>query len=193
MQLFFTQQCYCKVPKHIEEASKYLFVTEKTGHNDGAIIYTWQSFVGVPSGSSYCAAFVSYIISIAKAVYPKIKTALAVNFITKESIKAEDVYNGKSKIDNSYIAIWRNGKTWKGHVGFVYAWNNKSGYVIEANTSSDYAGVQREGEGVYLKHRKIEPYKYFRIVAFTKIKYHQEEEKWQTLKQKIRSIGWLLL
>lgn len=185
MLLFSLQPCLSNEPPHIDKAKQYLFVTEKTGGNDGEPIETWQRFVGVPIGSPYCAAFVSYILNEVKAIYPDIVSAVATSFITEESIDADDVYDGRASVDNSYLSIWRSGKTWKGHVGFVYLWEGVEGYVIEANTSPGYKGSQRNGGGVYMKHRAIEPDKYFRIVAFTKIKY---EDKWKNLKTKLSGL-----
>jgi len=181
MQLYFSLQCLSE-PAHIREAKQYLLVREKTGNNDGKYIEQWQAFVGIPVGSPYCAAFVSYILNKAKVIYPKIKSAVATRFITEESINADDVYDGRVEIDDNYLAIWRNGKTWKGHIGFVYSWHKQEGYVIEANTSSGYTGSQRDGQGVFIRFRKLSPSKYFRIVSFTKIRYQDE---WGQLRKRL--------
>jgi hypothetical protein len=63
--------------------------------------------------------------------------------------------------------IWRKYDTQSGHIGFVINWDKTQGTTIEGNTSPTNKGNQRNGDGVYIKHRNITDIKSFRIVAFT--------------------------
>ena len=158
-------------PQHITIAKSYLYVREKTGKNDGEPIETWQRYVNIPKGSSYCAAFVSWCIGQAKAIEPKIRTSLAQGFITKKSIKAIDVFKGKVKVPDYSTFVMKKGTTIHGHTGFVIHWIKANGSTIEANTSSGSKGGQSDGDGVYLRNRAINPYSYFRITHFTRVIY----------------------
>ena len=96
MQLYTSEHLWSqKSSKHIEIATKYVGVTEETGNNDGEEIAKWLRFVGITTPASYCAAFVSYVLEEAGAVYPKIRTALAKKFITSESISAKKAIEGR--------------------------------------------------------------------------------------------------
>lgn len=67
------------------------------------------------------------------------------------------------------LVIWARGNTIYGHIGFVlYDWNGDRGWTIEANTSSG-KGSQYDGDGVYKRLRKIEPFNYFKIIGFVEV------------------------
>lgn len=146
---------------HVERALTYENINES---KNSKTIYEFQKFVGIGKNASWCAAFVSYVTD-----GKPIKTALAKRFITSKSIKAKEVLQGRVKIPRGAIIIWSKGTTWMGHVGIVLNWNKGSGQTIEGNTSASNKGDQRNGNGVYKKNRKIEPYNYFRITHFTLI------------------------
>lgn len=147
----------------IKTALQYVGIIEQ-GKNRGKEIEEWQRNVNIPIGSPYCAAFVSYILDDCKVSLPTIRSGVATKFITKNSIKATDVYKGRIKINGDYLVIWKHGDTWRGHIGIKLKWNGRNGYVIEANTK------YRGNEGVFIMYRQIKPYSYFRIVNFTRVK-----------------------
>lgn len=157
---------------HLDTAKIYVGITELTGNNDGAEIEKFQKYTSIPKGASWCAAFVSYCIGVNNVLLPNKKTGLAQGFITKRSIKANDVLLGLVKIPPGSIFIYKNGNTWKGHTGFVLdEWEGKFGKTIEGNTSPSKKGNQRNGDGCYIKNRGIYPSRYFRITHFTLVKY----------------------
>lgn len=161
-----------------DTACKYIGIVED-GRNDGHWINVWQSHVGISTGASYCAAFVSWILDRVDASSPTIRSGLAQKFITTESIKALDVFKKRKSINHPSLLVWKRGNTWKGHVGIVFKWFDTWGYTIEANTSSGLKGSQADGEGVYLRMREIQPYNYFRITHFTEVKFKELEWKSQ--------------
>lgn len=130
------------------------------------------AYVGLKPPSPYCAAAVSAWIGWAGVDYPKIKTGLASNFITKKSIPASKVLVGLVKVPPGTIVIWRRGDTIFGHVGLVRSeWSGKDGETIEANTSSGIRGSQSDGDGIYNRKRSIAPDNPFRITHFTLVSY----------------------
>jgi len=149
-------------------AESYVGVTEIAGANRHPAIDKWNRNVHVPVGSSYCASFVSFILDTAQVAYPVKRTALAQGMITKRSVTASNIHSTSSDI-KGWIVVWKRGETWMGHTGFVRYRSGQTFYTIEANTSPDKQGSQREGDGVWKKERHIDPTAYFRITHFTPV------------------------
>ena len=76
---------------------------------------------------------------------------MAIGFKGKNSIPANDVLIGKTKVPPGTIIIWRKGETIYGHTGFVYDWGKRYGTTIEANTSSGKTGSQADGDGIWMR------------------------------------------
>ena len=160
-----------QTPKHLDIALSYVGVKE-TKPNSSPEIDKWLKYVGLNPGYAYCAAYASFCIGTANVREPKIRTARAQSFITTKSIPAAKVLRGQVEIPSGTIVVWKNGNTVFGHVGFTTnEWKGATGETVEANTSSSNRGNQREGEGVYLKKRRIVPMEAFRITHFTLVHY----------------------
>ena len=156
--------------RHLDFARRFVGVTEVT-RNSSPEIDRMLAYVGLRPGTPYCAAFVSYVIGNAGAVFPTVRSGLASNFITARSIRASDVLIGIRTVPPGSIVIWRRGNTIFGHAGFAESWQKDSGRTIEANTSSGNIGSQSDGDGIYERTRRIVPGSHFRIVSFTPVKY----------------------
>lgn len=167
------------VPKHIRIAQHFVGHKEIAPNRSPLIDY-WNRRVGVPLGSPYCAAFVSFVLDSARAVKPSIRSAYSLDFANAKYgkvIPSRFVLERRYKLEpsNRYIAIWK--RRGGGHIGFVEKWyNNKSGQTIEANTSSG-SGSQWNGDGVYRRYRNIEPYNTFALVYFTRIDYDTQAKQ----------------
>ena len=157
--------------KHVQIAETFVGVREKTGRNDGKEVEMFLKSVGLSKGYPYCAAFVSYCLTQANVKKPVVRSAMARNFETRESIKAKDVLIGKNKVPPGSIIVWRKGSTVNGHAGFAVNWSGVKGNTIEANTSSGEKGSQSDGDGVFKRTRTIEPGNYFRITSFLPVTY----------------------
>ncbi len=159
--------------KHLQIAQTYIGTKEATGHNDGEPIESFLRSVGRHKGDSWCAAFVSYCLTVANAKQPAIRSGLAREFKRgKGMIKAVDVLRGTKKVDKGFIVGWEKGETISGHIGFVFTkWNKQYGTTIEGNTSSGEKGSQADGDGVYIRARSIQPANYFRICWFVPVSY----------------------
>ena len=156
---------------HMQVAQSFVGTTELTGHNDGPEVEMFLRSIGRKKGDSWCAAFVSYCLTMGKVKEPVLRSGMARAFITKTSIKAKDVLTGKVKVPDGYLVVYGKGNTIYGHIGLVKHWNKVSGQTIEGNTSSGDKGSQSEGEGVYERTRSIQPANYFRITHFPKVGY----------------------
>ena len=157
--------------KHLDIAKSYAGVKEATGNNDGKEVEMFLQSVGRKKGDSWCAAFVSFCLTKADVKEPKIRSGLARDFKrSKNLINANDVLRGIKKIEPGYIVGWEKGNTIFGHLGFALTrWYKVYGTTIEGNTSSGITGNQSDGDGVYIRSRKIEPANYFRIVWFVPV------------------------
>lgn len=159
-------------PTHLDAAECFVGVKEATGNNDGKEVEMFLKSVGRKKGDAWCAAFVSYCLSVANVGDPKIRSGLARDFKrSKNLINANDVLRGIKKVEPGSIVGWEKQNTIFGHLGFVMDWRTQYGTTIEGNTSSGVQGSQSDGDGVYIRSRSIQPANYFRIRWFIPVTY----------------------
>lgn len=165
----------CKVVDNVVNIAKSFDGIKETGKNRGSFIDKLNRFTKVPLGSPYCASFVSFVIDSANKTTPidckiryKVKSALAQKLRNNLTYSAKMVLDGKRYPKASEVVIWQKGKTQFGHAGIVTKdWTETKGETIQANTNK--SAESRDGNGIYIKMAKINPFSYFRIVAFTPI------------------------
>ncbi len=166
--------------------------TVEGGANRGAVVEWFQRAVGISPGSAWCAAFVGFVLGeverrSGRRLVPAVRSGVATRYVGRESIPARDVLRGVARPPVGSLVVWRRGSTWRGHIGFVLrdpsagsgqargvqgaGWTSRCGYTVEGNTSSGADGSQTEGDGVWERLRCIQPGAYFRIVAFTPVRY----------------------
>jgi len=127
--------------------------------------------VGLKGDYAWCAAFVSYCLSVNNVREPAMRSASARKFILKTSINANDVLRGTKQIEKGDLVIWSRGNTAYGHIEIVKKWDKKQGISIGGNTTAPKGkGIEYDGDGVYEKTRIIQPANYFRITHFTKVR-----------------------
>lgn len=127
------------------------------------IIKTFLKPLGINSWANYCAAIGSKALEFAGITYPK-ATAVAQQFIVKESINAKDVLEKKVTIPAGSIVVWKWIGSWRGHTGFnTRDWTGATGYTIEGNTTD----AKGNSGVVALKKRTISLHTSFRITHFT--------------------------
>jgi len=155
----------------VVEIAKSYNGTKEIGKNRGEFIDKLNRFTRVPLGSPYCASFVSYVIDSASRlenIKYKVKSALAMRLRNKQTYSAKLVLDGKRYPKASEVIVWQKGKSVFGHAGIVTKdWTSIFGQSIQANTSK--TAESRDGNGIWIKNAKINPFSYFRIVAFTPI------------------------
>lgn len=151
-----------KSNKVVETARSYSNVRE-TKENRGLEVDSFNKPLN-NIGGSWCAAFVSHVLTRAKAVLPNIRTALAQKFITKNSVKAKHVAKGYITAQPGWLAIWKRGNTMYGHVGILTERTRcPTFHSIEGNVKVN--GKQ----GVFEMTRKITDLISFRVVYFTPV------------------------
>lgn len=140
-------------------------VTEE-GDNRGQWVETYQRAVGIPPGSPWCAAFVRFRFEKAAealdlelpAAFPDTGWVPSYEAWARRSgfwIPAKDA----DKIQKGDLAcFWFPAKGRCAHIGIVTAPPNEDGIfqTVEGNTGPDRGTqVERDGDGVYLKRRRI--------------------------------------
>jgi len=150
-------------PEHLDTLSSFV-PTEEIGDNAGPKVPVLKSlrFLGFDKGTPYCAATGSWCLKITGAKYPKIRSALATDFLESERVVlARKVLRKRDTAKVGWGIVWRRGNGYHGHFGFVDStWTGRCGWAVEANTTKN--GRQ----GIFRKKRCIDPSAYFSIVAF---------------------------
>ena len=146
----------------VKYAESYLFVREIT-YNRSPEIDSMNLAVGVPVGSSWCAAFVSWVFT--NNNIPNPQSAWSPNFAKpKDRIWDKNLKNNNIKQGDVCTFYYSNlGRV--GHVEIIYKVDDKYIYTIGGNTNG--AG-SREGNGCYRKKRELS--KVYAITRYTKIK-----------------------
>jgi len=146
----------------LEVAKSFLWVREKTGHNDGKEVEGFLHNVGLTKGFAWCMAFVySNFLSAAQTLglaNPVPMTAGVLDCWNRvpARLKVKDPQKG-----DQFIMDFGSGRGHTGHVTDVI-----NGYVhtIEGNTGEDPvlgSNSDREGDGVYERSRKLGVFKGF--------------------------------
>jgi hypothetical protein len=171
--LLLSPSAKAQFPAHIDTAVSYFGPKELEKENHGPDIKKFLAAVGLDEGYPYCAAFVSYDLEAAGADYPEIRSALAQDFITDESIDAKKVMRGQITIPSGYIHVMPKGETRYGHNGFVLLdWSGSTGITIDANTGLGLPGQsERDGQGIWIRERTIYTTCYFCVKHFTPVRY----------------------
>lgn len=154
----------------LDTARKYLYVRE-IGNNRGKEVDYFNRSVGNALGSQWCGAF--FYTCTKNCKEPGVKSGLARNYYTKAkySISAGEVLRKQIQIPAGWGVIWSQGGTIFGHVGLTESiWKQGKGYTIEGNTTSGKSGKQYDGGGVYKRYRVIQPYNYFHIIGFCRVR-----------------------
>lgn len=119
--------------------------------NCGPEVEMFQSVVSKPLGQSWCLSFIQACIAYAEKAFnvasPLASTELVANLYDTAPIELKG-----GKAFPGAIAIWRHEDTGEGHCGIVLGLVQTGFYTIEGNTS-DGTGIEREGDGVYVRYR----------------------------------------
>lgn len=166
----------------VQKGKAYLHVREKTNHNDAPEIDRMLAYLGLPKGLSWCAAYSLTCYKDAadelriKQPFPKygrvamLWSACQRNPLRYRAITSDEVRLGSVRLQPGDLPIFSHGATkngdFNGHTGLVVNQiSNTEMQTIEGNTSSGDAGNQREGNGVFIRYRKISPGT-FKIIGF---------------------------
>lgn len=167
-------------------AQKYLQVRELTGRNDHPDIDRFLKYLGLPKGLSWCAAYVLYSYKEAadglhvRQPLPRygrvarLADACQRNPLKYRWITTDQVRLGSVRLRPGDMPMWANGTIragdFDGHIGLeLQQLSPVKIRTIEGNTSSGNKGSQREGNGVFIRERSINPGS-FRIIGFCRVR-----------------------
>ncbi|MEI6806168.1 MAG: CHAP domain-containing protein [Myxococcaceae bacterium] len=165
----------------IQEAKRWVGITEQGGNNHGQLVELFQRTAGgLANGEPWCMSFAQYCI---QEVDASVVHALVLGCPDKKSqlFKSEHcltVWNKSQdlKIDTprpGSLCIWQQGQTASGHVGIVVDVNaDGSIMTVEGNTSRDLSAgalAQVEGDGVWLKRRCLDTNGSLRLKGFLRV------------------------
>lgn len=150
----------------LDIARRFIGVQE-TGANRGEMVERFQREVdGKACGEPWCMCFVQFCVAETTR-----RTKVRSNLFRSESCM--EVWNKtpvlmrRTKPEPGHIIIWRrSGTLVQGHTGIVVGITSPAVYqTVEGNTSRGF-GIEREGEGVYLKERTMQGTQLFTPLGF---------------------------
>lgn len=137
---------------------------QEVGNNRGKWVETYLRFVGAHPGDSWCAAFVAYRIwTAAKGLIHSIPVEFPKSAWTPHYAawaKAQNLWLPKVRIEEArrgdLCCFYFEGKGRIAHIGIVTEVGpGNTFHSVEGNTSPDNKTVNRDGDGVYRKMRKV--------------------------------------
>lgn len=145
-------------------------VQEQGGNNKGMYVVSIQETVGGHSAEAWCMSLQQTIEGLVEK-WCGVRSSLPVGehclTVYGEAAKAKQVVTNPQIND---VAIWRHQTTTNGHTGRVIVDGDSTIETIEGNTGPD-SGVNRDGDGVYRKHRDIKGTVSMHMMGFIRITY----------------------
>ena len=160
----------------VQEAKSWLKTIERGGDNKGQIIELFQMAVdGKAHGEAWCMSLVQFCVKktddFIAGIFPEYQGKRAILYSSEHCrtvwIKSPSELRLELPEIGS-IAVWQFGDTTAGHTGIVVAVDLQRGifWTIEGNTSPGGNGIEREGDGVFLKKRYLTSSSSFRLLGF---------------------------
>lgn len=149
----------CLHSKAFEIIEGEIGVVEATGKNDGEV-EKYLKVVGLGKGYPYCAAGISWSYLEAAKYYGQTKSIIPFPLTAGSQVIFSHAIKYGEKITRPLkrgdFFTWRQKSSYLGHIAVVDS-VRKAGWVdtIEFNTSSNSAGDQRDGGGVWRKKRNL--------------------------------------
>jgi hypothetical protein len=152
------------------EARRWVGIQEVGGNNRGQIVEMFLRTSGLPPGSPWCLAFAQDCISRADQIatlfgdtdgHRKVPTgAHCLTFWNESSPEFRTPLPRPGS-----IVIWRHKGGAAGHAGVVVEALGSAFRSVEGNTSPG-VGVNRDGDGVFLKSHSLEPSGQLELMGF---------------------------
>jgi hypothetical protein len=151
----------------VDESRRWLFVREVGGANRGPAVDRFCLALNDTIAHAWCAAFVAFCVKEIEEKFG-VKSQLSLSEHVLTMWKQSEKYQSKFPQPGS-IAIWKMAGTSSGHCGIVVEVDPKGETfkTIEGNTS-DGTGLEREGDGVFLKTRRLNTVGNFKLMGFLK-------------------------
>lgn len=151
----------------VKVANAMVGIHEDTENNCGVLVESIQRTVGKAEKEAWCMSLQQTIEAIVEK-WKGVKSSLPVgeHCLTVYGLSKKIV--SEPKLND--IAIWRKAKTTEGHTGRVVVEGDSTFTSLEGNTG-DGTGINREGDGVYLKHRDVKGSGKLALIGFIRVEY----------------------
>ncbi len=151
----------------VKIANAMVGIHESEENNCGVLVESIQRTVGNAEKEAWCMSLQQTIEALVEK-WKGVKSTLPVG----ENCLA--VYGQAKKIVSepklNDVAIWRFAKTTSGHTGRVVVEGDSTFSSLEGNTG-DGTGINREGDGVYIKHRDSKGSNKMSLIGFIRVEY----------------------
>ena len=139
-----------------------LGVKEQGGNNKGQYVEMVQRAVGPSVGEPWCMSLQQAALAFVEATLG-IKSRVAAGEHCLTVLAQSGSVSFPQRGD---LVIWQHGATTNGHVGAITSvWGSKILTTIEGNTS-DGIGIDRDGDGVYMRLRPMGAVGSMKIAGF---------------------------
>lgn len=140
----------------VELAQEFVGVKESGGNNRGPLIEDFQRMVdGKAQGEPWCMAFVQFCVQATARRFGIAPTLPATEHCMTAWNNARTIHKfppSDGVVAPGFIAIWKQVGSSNGHCGIVVDASHNIMHTVEGNTS-DGSGINRDGDGVYLRAR----------------------------------------
>lgn len=154
----------------VEEVKKWVGVHEKGGDNRGPEVDMFNKTLNDTVSHAWCASFVAYCVrSVEKKTGIKTSVNLSEHVMTMwNSSTGRQVKIGGQRPGD--IAVWNKVGTGSGHCGVVTRVIKSKEFIetVEGNTS-DSSGVERNGQGIYTKQRRVKQIGDMKLLGFLRV------------------------
>lgn len=140
--------------------------TREVGNNGGPAVTEFQKAVdGKAEGEPWCMCFVQFCVKETERI-----TGVKSNLFRSEHCLT--VWNNTPKTMRrpdpapGYIVIWRRHGSTLGHTGIVVGIRNREVMITVEGNTTDGQDIEREGDGVFRKPRRIMGNQLFQLVGF---------------------------
>jgi hypothetical protein len=152
----------------MRDLASFFIGVRESAKNAGPIVEQFQRAVdGVAQGEPWCMGLLQYLAKETARVHGGV-------IGVKQSESVLQTWNGTDKARRreqpapGYWALWQMGDTWFGHAGIVKSVVGDTFQTIEGNTSGG-SGMDRDGDGVWLRSRRLVSTPEFKLLGFLKV------------------------
>lgn len=150
----------------VETAQSFVGVHESGSDNHGPEVEKFQAAVdGKAQGEPWCLCFVMYCVAHVEAALPiksrlfRTEHCLTAWNRTPEDLRVPDAERGA-------IVLWQRQSSFAGHAGIVVGKRSPEVFLTVEGNTTDGKDIEREGDGVFQKYRRLHGNGIFRRLGF---------------------------
>lgn len=150
----------------IDAARALIGVKESGGDNKGPVVSWMQGTCGIAEGQPWCMALAQSCVAYAETYSGRISQLYAGEFVRSVWNNTPGILKRKVP-ERGVLTIWQMGNTIRGHCNICVGVSGDFQMGVEGNTS-DGKGMNRDGDGCFLRKRSIFSTDGFKILGYLK-------------------------